>query len=188
MAQDSTYVKAVKITDTSGNSVTITNTDKIRTSLGFNSANFVVGRGSVAYTVSTVTASTETLPYNAQSMSQFNTMTSAGQLLANISGKAKIATGGGVVDSSSYEYVITADNYENGGDTVAGGYKTTYEDKTAAASSSDNFIFVGKGWGHGVGLSQYGTKDLAEFGYPYDKILKAYVPLAEIKTVADLGF
>ena len=185
-AKNSDFIKTVKITDTSDNSVTITNTDKVRTALGFNSANFVVGRGSVAYTVSTVTASSETLPYNSQSMNAFGVMTADGKVSASTSGKAMVATGNGNVNSSAYEYVITADNYKNGGDTVPGGYRTTYENKTATASSPDNFIFVGKGWGHGVGLSQNGCKDLAGFGYTWDRILAAYIPEAEIKTVADL--
>lgn len=189
-AKNSDYVKSLKITDTSGNSVTITNTDKVRTTLSqyLKSANFVVGRGSVAYTVSKVTASTENLPYSSQNMSSFNVMTATGKILAEISGAAKIATGSGTLDSASpYEYVITADSVNGGGDTVVSGYKTEYSTETAIASSSGNFIFAGKGWGHGVGLSQYGTKDLAEFGYTYDRILEAYVPAADIKTVADLS-
>lgn len=188
-AADSDYVKSLKITDTSGNSVTINNTDKVRTSLSkyLKSANFVVGKGSVAYTVSKVTVSTETLPYNSQSMSDFGVITAAGQFFVGLTRKAKIATGSGTVDSSDYEYVITADNYNGGGDTINSGFKTTYTNEIATASSSDNFIFAGKGWGHGVGLSQYGTKDLAEFGYIYDRILAAYVPAAQIRTVADLG-
>ena len=75
----------------------------------------------------------------------------------------------------------------SGGDEAIVGYKTTYANKTATATASGNFIFAGKGWGHGVGLSQYGTKDLAEFGYTYDRILAAYVPAAEIGSVSDLG-
>jgi stage II sporulation protein D len=37
-----------------------------------------------------------------------------------------------------------------------------------------SFDFVGKGSGHGVGMSQYGAKGLAENGYTYDQILKYY--------------
>ncbi len=39
--------------------------------------------------------------------------------------------------------------------------------KTKAAMrayTSANFTFTGSGWGHGVGLSQYGAKGLAEIG------------------------
>ena len=44
----------------------------------------------------------------------------------------------------------------------------------------EKFIFHGKGWGHGVGLCQYGTKALAELGYNYSDILKYYYPGAEM--------
>ncbi len=46
--------------------------------------------------------------------------------------------------------------------------------KVAYAASPGNFIFVGKGWGHGVGMSQYGAYDLANLGYDYVGILEAY--------------
>ncbi len=34
--------------------------------------------------------------------------------------------------------------------------------------------FMGKGWGHGVGMSQNGAKGMAEIGYTYEQILKTY--------------
>lgn len=52
--------------------------------------------------------------------------------------------------------------------------------KTAYAKDSRNFIFVGKGWGHGVGMSQWGAYDLAVKGYTYDQIIKAYFPTITI--------
>ncbi len=36
--------------------------------------------------------------------------------------------------------------------------------------------FVGKGWGHGVGMSQWGAKAMAEHGYTYKQILLYYYP------------
>ncbi len=55
---------------------------------------------------------------------------------------------------------------------------TTYLDKvteTITASSQGNFIFAGKGWGHGVGLSQYGAKDLADAGVKAEDIISIYL-------------
>ena len=46
--------------------------------------------------------------------------------------------------------------------------------KVAYADNQKNFIFVGKGWGHGVGISQYGAYDLAGRGYSFRQILEAY--------------
>jgi stage II sporulation protein D len=36
------------------------------------------------------------------------------------------------------------------------------------------FNFTGKGWGHGIGMCQYGAFGLAKQGYKYDQILKHY--------------
>ncbi len=38
------------------------------------------------------------------------------------------------------------------------------------------FSFYGRGWGHGVGMCQWGAKGMAEKGYNYRKILKFYFP------------
>lgn len=37
-----------------------------------------------------------------------------------------------------------------------------------------SFSFTGRGWGHGVGMCQYGAYGLAQIGIKYDKILKHY--------------
>jgi stage II sporulation protein D len=36
------------------------------------------------------------------------------------------------------------------------------------------FIFNGRGWGHGLGMSQWGAKGMAEAGYSYIDILQYY--------------
>jgi stage II sporulation protein D len=41
-------------------------------------------------------------------------------------------------------------------------------------------IFSGRGWGHGVGLSQWGAKGMADLAYDYTQILKYYYPLAAL--------
>ncbi len=52
---------------------------------------------------------------------------------------------------------------------------------TQSTSSSGNTIVLnGKGWGHGVGMSQYGAKGMAEAGYTYDQILKHYYTGIEV--------
>ncbi|PIV53049.1 MAG: hypothetical protein COY53_09395 [Elusimicrobia bacterium CG_4_10_14_0_8_um_filter_37_32] len=44
----------------------------------------------------------------------------------------------------------------------------------------DSFIFAGHGWGHGVGMCQWGAKGMAEKGYNYIGILKYYYPGTKI--------
>ena len=49
-------------------------------------------------------------------------------------------------------------------------------------SVSGNEIQIsGKGYGHGVGMSQYGAKKMAESGYNYEEILKFYYSGIEVK-------
>lgn len=42
------------------------------------------------------------------------------------------------------------------------------------------FLFSGQGWGHGVGMCQYGMKGLGEAGYAYRQILDYYYPLSDV--------
>ena len=42
------------------------------------------------------------------------------------------------------------------------------------SESGNNIVFTTKGWGHGVGMSQYGTNGMANAGYSYSQILKHY--------------
>jgi stage II sporulation protein D len=46
--------------------------------------------------------------------------------------------------------------------------------KTRVVTSEPTFIISGKGFGHGLGMSQYGAKKLAEQGNDYTAILKYY--------------
>jgi stage II sporulation protein D len=42
------------------------------------------------------------------------------------------------------------------------------------------FLFKGTGYGHGVGMSQWGAYQMAKKGYDYDRILKFYYPEVQI--------
>jgi stage II sporulation protein D len=45
---------------------------------------------------------------------------------------------------------------------------------TVTNTSSTNWLIVGKGYGHNVGMSQYGAYAMGQQGYSYDQILKFY--------------
>lgn len=47
----------------------------------------------------------------------------------------------------------------------------------------NNITITSKGYGHGVGMSQYGAKELANNGYKYDEILKYYYQGIELKKI-----
>ncbi len=49
------------------------------------------------------------------------------------------------------------------------------------------FVFRGRGWGHGVGMCQYGMKYLGEIGYGYQQILEYYFPGAQITRLKEFG-
>lgn len=81
---------------------------------------------------------------------QFNEIT-----VKNASGQTKILSSGKVT-------VIGANGTK---DTASTSTQTT---------NAKGFTFVGKGWGHAVGMSQEGAKGYADAGYTYDQILAHY--------------
>jgi len=56
---------------------------------------------------------------------------------------------------------------------------------TASAVVPKSFTFTGSGYGHGVGLSQYGAKGQALEGKSTTEILNYYFPQAQVTPVAD---
>ena len=54
----------------------------------------------------------------------------------------------------------------------------------AAAGSGPLFLISGHGWGHGVGMSQYGAQGYALHGYSYQQILSHYYPGTTIGTTS----
>lgn len=51
-------------------------------------------------------------------------------------------------------------------------------------STQNSVTFSGRGWGHGVGMSQWGAKSLAEEGWNYSRILQHYFPGTIIERVS----
>jgi stage II sporulation protein D len=49
-----------------------------------------------------------------------------------------------------------------------------------ALKGTPQFLVLGHGWGHGVGMSQWGAYGFAQNGYTYDKILAHYYPGTEL--------
>lgn len=49
--------------------------------------------------------------------------------------------------------------------------------------NNDTVLVTTKGYGHGVGMSQYGAEAMAKKGYTYDKILKHYYKDVDIKKI-----
>src|SRR5688572_24276451 len=60
-----------------------------------------------------------------------------------------------------------------------------------AAVTATTFVASGRGWGHGVGMSQYGALGFANEGWTYDRILTHFyrgvelgpAPLARVRVL-----
>lgn len=84
---------------------------------------------------------------------------SGGQTSTKTGGEAiyTISAGGAVTEAKeAYTYVMDADG------------------EVRPTTKTPTYTFIGKGNGHGVGLSQYGALGLAQQGYDYQYILKYY--------------
>jgi SpoIID/LytB domain protein len=57
----------------------------------------------------------------------------------------------------------------------------------AAGSTEGNLVVTGGGWGHSVGLSQYGAQGMALEGYTHTQILQHYFTGVEVKSVAGIN-
>lgn len=56
----------------------------------------------------------------------------------------------------------------------------------SSGMEANSLVVNGKGWGHGVGMSQMGAKSLAEKGYDYEYILKRFYTGIKISKLSDL--
>ncbi|MEP6762563.1 MAG: hypothetical protein ABJA93_14515, partial [Sporichthyaceae bacterium] len=50
------------------------------------------------------------------------------------------------------------------------------------AAASGDVVFRGHGWGHGLGMSQYGAEGAAKLGCSYSQILAAYYTGSVLRT------
>lgn len=55
------------------------------------------------------------------------------------------------------------------------------------SAGSGNYVISGTGWGHGVGLSQYGARDMANNGYKWQEIATYFFPGAYLAHLTDLS-
>lgn len=54
-----------------------------------------------------------------------------------------------------------------------------------ATNGQGEYVFNGNGWGHGVGMSQWGAKAMADQGHTYDEILKFYYTGTYIENISE---
>ncbi|QIB26546.1 SpoIID/LytB domain-containing protein [Caloranaerobacter azorensis] len=79
-------------------------------------------------------------------------------------------------------YIVSANGMVTNTRNVYSQVKITNGDKTNIMPVIPNmYVFEGRGWGHGVGMSQWGAKKMAELGYNYKQILEYYYTGAKVE-------
>lgn len=206
-AGDTNYVYKTTYTDTAGNKVSVNRTSRNSGVLGLKCANFNIAKGSVDYFVDHVLSINIERTTDASSnplMSLFDVITGDGLFSIN-SASSNVLTSNGIFDLGNGKNFALTENglaqlpqydFELSTPDENGYYKainvyddtiiTTFlqrENLTYKATKQGNFVIAGKGWGHGIGLSQYGANDLAQVGAEYDQIIKAYYSNTDIITI-----
>lgn len=90
----------------------------------------------------------------------------------SVNGTAVSPSGLYAIDGSGNVTAVGQDAY-----VITSGGVSPLSTESGGASSGGtpgSFTFSGKGWGHNVGMSQYGAYAMALQGYTYDQILKFY--------------
>lgn len=72
------------------------------------------------------------------------------------------------------EPIPVSDPQTGGYNVISSSKMYIYPDMTQVMQIRDTFVIVTFGWGHGVGMSQWGAVGLAEAGYSYIQILQHY--------------
>lgn len=82
-------------------------------------------------------------------------------------------------------YIASADGIAKASDTleqyIVQSAETLWNYPRTAPEGEDTFLFAGMGYGHGVGMSQYGAKGMAEAGYTYKEIIEYYFTGASVR-------
>ncbi|MBQ7499848.1 MAG: SpoIID/LytB domain-containing protein [Clostridia bacterium] len=177
-AENSTYVNSITFGDRYGHSVTVERCDRIRSLLGLRSVNFVVGKaGEKGFEY-------EYVP-SGDNSGDINVMTAYGLRTADGSLPVSVLFGNGEKRRVSDNVLNVRTAYGAASFDKSLRYETEWErllcspvitERRAVdfTGKDGSFVFVGRGNGHGVGMSQHGAKDLGDLGADHKTILEAY--------------
>ena len=136
----------LKIVDAAGKSYTISKADSIRTLLGLNSIRFTV-----------------TTSGSAQGQANGGYEVAGAESPVPLDSLYALGGDGKSAPVPSQSYIITGD-----------GVKALEPVRSAADVTGVSYTFTGTGWGHSVGMSQWGAYAMAKRGYTYLDILNFY--------------
>jgi stage II sporulation protein D len=67
------------------------------------------------------------------------------------------------------------------------GYSKIFSTQFRIESFGHQIVISGRGAGHGVGMCQWGMKEMAELGYSYEAILQYYYPGTRLRHVSQVN-
>jgi len=206
-SKGSTYVSAITFTDTYGVSVKITNSDRIRTVLGTKSANFVVGKAGekVSVTDYGLAGYGEFADESVEKYPSITIVTAEGTFTTSAASPLYALTGQGkkLLDAAPSVWIRHATDVERFMSVDENATELPKTEKSGLLDfnklpvvsrertitlkgTSGSFVFEGRGWGHGVGSSQYGYYDLARMGYTWEEIIGFYYKGCVLMSYRDL--
>ena len=153
----SNYIRSVTVIDSNGNAVTVETSSRVRSAFAIFAPS---GNMDIFRSSSRFRA------YAATAAGQ------AGQSMSIESGQIYIISADGTTKAVPSQLTVMS----------AGGTQTVH----AYSAAADYFVFDGRGWGHGVGLSQWGSQDMALAGHTYDQIVKTFFTGVSIARISDL--
>ncbi|WP_326909576.1 SpoIID/LytB domain-containing protein [Sedimentibacter sp. MB31-C6] len=136
--------------------------ENARLLLGLKSSWFMIGSGNFFYFT------------NENYFSNFKSNSDEDGIIGSILEEDELSDSSEFLDSGALNgrAVISSNgNYELNKENVA---FISSKGVTIESVNSSKYTFNGRGWGHGIGMSQYGAKEMAEEGFDYEKILKYY--------------
>ena len=202
---NSNYVYSITFTDQYGNTSTATRADTIRYLLGFESGNFVVGKNgeTVDYPEYSLDCFPSVYDPDAAGYGEYASFEDAMLKALDAEGNAVDFSLENVqvawkdkfqkLNLKDYNLKILASSSElmvneEGLPDILNGEIVFHMRQITLSGEEGKFIFQGRGWGHGIGYSQYGIWDLSRLGYGYETILRYYQKGIDLVSLNDLGF
>ncbi len=100
--------------------------------------------------------------------------------LSDLEGLYAISGTGTTAQIGGSPYIISGTGTTAPLNGTPGGAGGTNEGGGTVIVSGSSYVFQGSGWGHQVGMSQFGANAMARLGYSYDAICEFYFPGTQV--------
>ncbi len=178
LCDNSSYVYKVTITDIHNESVTITRTRNVRNALYkyLHSGNFVIEHNGKIEN-----------GYDKEAVYGIYVMTAEGIKVIKGETNLTIKTALGTLTAKSPEELSVKTSATTVSSDVAAETREFLKNSVSNSEEANgNFTFIGSGNGHGVGISQWGGRDLADSGKSCTEILSTYFPTSYTANISEL--